>query len=91
MPFAPKYYKPVPPSYHKKPGGVGLRCPECGGETAVLDSRTFGEAVRRRRCCLSCHLRFSTFEVAGDAPLDRTKLSALRHELTVLASLISEL
>ena len=40
-------------------------CPSCGdGETRVLESRMSdaGEAIRRRRECLDCHARFTTFE-----------------------------
>ncbi|HET6174335.1 MAG TPA: transcriptional regulator NrdR [Gaiellales bacterium] len=40
-------------------------CPTCGvGETRVLESRVSdaGEAIRRRRECLACQARFTTFE-----------------------------
>ena len=40
-------------------------CPGCDhGETRVLESRVSdaGEAIRRRRECLACHARFTTFE-----------------------------
>jgi transcriptional repressor NrdR len=40
-------------------------CPSCSvGETRVLESRVSdaGEAIRRRRECLDCHARFTTFE-----------------------------
>ena len=66
-----------------------MRCPYCGGEDSkVLDSRASdeGEAIRRRRECLSCKRRFTTFEraerlvlqvVKRDGhrePFDRTKV-----------------
>jgi transcriptional repressor NrdR len=44
-----------------------MRCPFCGAEdTRVIDSRLAneGEQVRRRRECLSCEERFTTFESA---------------------------
>ena len=44
-----------------------MHCPFCGaGETKVIDSRLVaeGDQVRRRRECLSCHERFTTYEVA---------------------------
>ncbi|MBI5041988.1 MAG: transcriptional regulator NrdR [Gammaproteobacteria bacterium] len=44
-----------------------MYCPFCGAEdTKVIDSRLTGEGaqVRRRRECLSCGERFTTFEVA---------------------------
>ena len=42
-----------------------MKCPFCGFlESKVTDSRTATEikAIRRRRECLSCSLRFTTFE-----------------------------
>ena len=44
-----------------------MRCPFCGAQdTKVVDSRLFGEGdqVRRRRQCLVCKERFTTFEAA---------------------------
>jgi transcriptional repressor NrdR len=44
-----------------------MHCPFCGHEeTKVIDSRLAGEGrqVRRRRECLSCSERFTTFETA---------------------------
>ena len=44
-----------------------MRCPFCGTlDTKVLDSRLVSESaqVRRRRSCIQCHERFTTFEVA---------------------------
>lgn len=42
-----------------------MRCPRCHHqETKVIDSREFdeGSAIRRRRECLKCQSRFSTYE-----------------------------
>lgn len=39
-----------------------MQCPYCGGDAAVLDSRTTSEGVRRRRNCSSCKRRFTTYE-----------------------------
>jgi transcriptional repressor NrdR len=42
-----------------------MHCPFCGAEdTKVIDSRLVSEGVqvRRRRECLSCHERFTTYE-----------------------------
>ncbi len=49
-----------------------MRCPSCGGkEDKVIDSRSVKEdsAVRRRRECLDCNYRFSTFEQVIQAEL----------------------
>lgn len=44
-----------------------MHCPFCGAhETKVSDSRLVaeGDQVRRRRQCLTCHERFTTYETA---------------------------
>ena len=68
-----------------------MRCPFCGyPESKVLDTRTLNEggSIKRRRECLECQKRFTTFEVlenvqivvikkSGEKELfDRTKLLA---------------
>lgn len=53
-----------------------MRCPSCGHlESKVVDSRPSedGAAIRRRRECLSCQHRFTTYERLGDNPLLVTK------------------
>jgi len=40
-----------------------MKCPYCGSlESRVVNSREMPGAVRRRRQCLSCHRRYTTFE-----------------------------
>lgn len=49
-----------------------MRCPSCSfPDTKVVDSRSAedGAAIRRRRECLSCGFRFTTYERIGEAPL----------------------
>lgn len=44
-----------------------MRCPFCSApDTKVIDSRLVGDGsqIRRRRECLLCHERFTTFETA---------------------------
>ncbi|HVC02754.1 MAG TPA: transcriptional regulator NrdR [Steroidobacteraceae bacterium] len=68
-----------------------MHCPFCGHtETKVIDSRLAGEGrqIRRRRECLACAERFTTFETAelllpmvvksdrSREPFDETKLRA---------------
>lgn len=48
-------------------GAHCMHCPFCSAEdTKVIDSRLVaeGDQVRRRRECLSCHERFTTYEIA---------------------------
>lgn len=49
-----------------------MRCPACGFvESKVVDSRPTddGTSIRRRRECLECKHRFTTYERLGDNPL----------------------
>ena len=49
-----------------------MKCPYCGDEESkVIDSRPTedGERIRRRRECLRCHMRFTTYEVVETVPL----------------------
>jgi transcriptional repressor NrdR len=49
-----------------------MRCPFCGhDETKVVDSRVSEsrDAIRRRRECLTCTKRFTTYERREDMPL----------------------
>ena len=49
-----------------------MKCPSCGyQETKVIDSRlnTDGTSVRRRRECLECEKRFTTYEYVEQVPL----------------------
>ena len=40
-----------------------MRCPSCQHEESrVIDSRTAGDAIRRRRVCSGCGFRFTTHE-----------------------------
>lgn len=42
-----------------------MKCPTCAGDSAVLDSRVCdgGETIRRRRQCLACKRRWTTYEI----------------------------
>jgi transcriptional repressor NrdR len=39
-----------------------MKCPYCLGDTKVLDKRESKDATRRRRECLKCKKRFTTYE-----------------------------
>lgn len=61
---------------------VGVHCPFCqADDSKVVDSRLAdeGSAVRRRRECLSCQSRFTTFERAEDVPLMVAKSDGRRQ------------
>ena len=49
-----------------------MKCPYCAQiESKVVDSRPAeeGSSIRRRRECLSCHKRFTTYEIVESLPL----------------------
>ncbi len=49
-----------------------MKCPSCSyAETKVIDSRLVGEgaSIRRRRECLKCEKRFTTYEYIEEVPL----------------------
>ncbi len=59
-----------------------MKCPYCGEDNdRVVDSRSMSEGaiVRRRRECLICQKRFSTYERVEDLPLLVIKRDARRE------------
>jgi transcriptional repressor NrdR len=55
-----------------------MRCPRCNSlENKVVDSRTArdGESIRRRRECLACGVRFTTYEY-----VERTAVSVIKKD-----------
>lgn len=49
-----------------------MKCPFCGYlDSKVVDSRPAedGASIRRRRECLACHKRFTTFEIMESLPM----------------------
>ena len=59
-----------------------MKCPYCGEiDSKVIDSRPAddGERIRRRRECLSCHKRFTTYETMESLPLMVVKKDGSRQ------------
>ena len=59
-----------------------MRCPKCGSsEDKVVDSREArdGHAIRRRRECLKCQFRFTTFEIVEREELRVVKNNGVRE------------
>lgn len=71
-----------------------MRCPYCAFlESKVVDSRPAdeGASIRRRRECLSCHKRFTTYETVESLPLMVVKKDGSRQSFDrnkVLSGLI---
>jgi transcriptional repressor NrdR len=60
-----------------------MRCPYCAhADSKVVDSRDSetGEAIRRRRECLACRRRFTTYERVESVPLYVVKKDGRREE-----------
>ena len=66
-----------------------MKCPFCGDqESKVVDSRRSedGNSIRRRRECISCQRRFTTYEIVESLPIivvkrDGTRQSFDRNKL----------
>ncbi len=59
-----------------------MRCPYCAHlESKVIDSRPTdeGTSIRRRRECLKCHKRFTTYETIESVPLIVVKRDGSRQ------------
>ena len=59
-----------------------MKCPYCAFlESKVVDSRPAdeGASIRRRRECLSCHKRFTTYETVESLPLMVVKKDGSRQ------------
>jgi transcriptional repressor NrdR len=56
-----------------------MQCPFCKADTKVVDKRDSGEHTRRRRECLSCSKRFTTYERLEESPLTVIKKDGRRQ------------
>ena len=59
-----------------------MRCPKClADDTKVIDSREAeeGTTIRRRRSCVACAHRFTTYERAEEVPLTVAKSNGQRE------------
>ncbi|MDR0957554.1 MAG: transcriptional regulator NrdR [Candidatus Nomurabacteria bacterium] len=53
-----------------------MHCPKCGhNDSKVLESRDTGEAIRRRRECLGCGARWTTYE-----RVERPNLAVIKRD-----------
>ncbi|NLM51197.1 MAG: transcriptional regulator NrdR [Clostridiaceae bacterium] len=60
-----------------------MRCPFCGFlESKVIDSRPINEgaSIRRRRECMKCEKRFTTYEKVESLPIMVIKKDGVREE-----------
>jgi len=60
-----------------------MDCPYCGyNDSKVIDSRSVNDGIRRRRQCLSCGSRFTTYERLQPASLFVIKKDERREEFS---------
>jgi transcriptional repressor NrdR len=60
---------------------MDMNCPYCGyNDSKVIDSRDVNDGIRRRRQCLSCNARFTTYERLQAAGLFIIKKDLRREE-----------
>jgi transcriptional repressor NrdR len=60
-----------------------MKCPYCGySDSKVIDSRDVNDGVRRRRQCLSCQVRFTTYERLQPTGLFVIKKDKRREEFS---------
>ncbi|MEK6840904.1 MAG: transcriptional regulator NrdR [Nanoarchaeota archaeon] len=59
-----------------------MKCPYCSGKTRVTDKRSSPEGVRRRRECLKCKKRFTTYEKVGRGDLYVIKKDGRREKFS---------
>jgi transcriptional repressor NrdR len=55
-----------------------MRCPKCGSlQDKVIDSRLSrdGDSIRRRRACLACETRYTTYE-----EIERVEMRAIKRD-----------
>ncbi len=60
-----------------------MRCPKCGTtDDKVIETRVSreGDAIRRRRLCLQCSFRFTTYETVIPADISVVKRDGRREE-----------
>jgi hypothetical protein len=54
-----------------------MNCPSCNADTRVLESRSKPDRIRRRRSCIACGQRFTTWETWPDITPTVTCLQCL--------------
>ena len=61
-----------------------MKCPYCGyTDNKVLDSRAVDDRIRRRRECIQCGRRYTTYETVEHTPIFVIKKGGVRQEFDV--------
>ena len=78
----PQTREDLPAGRRRSVWGSSMKCPYCGySESKVIDSRPADEnsSIRRRRECLSCGKRFTTYETVESLPMVVVKKDGSRQ------------
>jgi len=59
-----------------------MECPYCGGNSRVTNKRKSPDGIRRRRECLKCKKRFTTYEKVGKTDLYVIKKDGRREKFS---------
>lgn len=57
-----------------------MNCPVCHNSTKVIDTRSAGFCVKRRRKCVACGCRFTTEEWLVMPPHSKKALTEIRND-----------
>lgn len=53
-----------------------MKCNKCNSQTSIVDTRSDGNVIRRRRICVSCLTRMTTvekIEELGNTPMQKVE------------------
>lgn len=73
----------------KLPMGSSPTCPRCleRCKSRVDDSRQSGDSIRRRRCCLNCGWKYTTYEFVATEDLNVVRDWVTENLLTPIEAL----
>lgn len=62
------------------------QCARCGNDTNVIETRRSGDAVKRRRECVTCRERYSTYEERGEWAVVCERCRSCGERIAVVAT-----
>ena len=65
-----------------------MTCKECGGDSRIVDKRPAGEDVYRRRQCVKCGHRWTTYESREYSISQIRTLRSVQDDFTVMKDAI---
>jgi len=68
-----------------------ITCEKCGGDSRVTNCRKSSSLFRRRRACLSCDNRWTTFEISEETLSEVQEIIKLRQQIVEATTKIMKL